>query len=108
MVTKLTDSLIGLEPGLALTVERSRHQIVRCVENRLWLTQEGLLDDIVLLPGESFALEGHGKVVLEAVGGPARVALSGTAPVVSRLRTRLGQFMHQLGDMIEGRSTSHA
>jgi hypothetical protein len=102
MVTKLTDSFIGLEPGLAISLERRHNQIIRCIENQLWLTQEGLADDVVLNAGETFALAPQGKIVIEAIGGEARYALEKPTTFIEYSRHRLATFMHHIGDAIEG------
>jgi len=41
---------------------------IAVVEGQVWLTQPNDLRDHVLQPGESFAFDGHGRVVIQALG----------------------------------------
>lgn len=60
-------------------------------EGRIWLTEEGYLDDIFLSPGEHYLVRSARRVVIEAEGdsvvalGPAAVAGRGLAPAGSSL-----------------------
>jgi hypothetical protein len=59
----------------AMAVEARPGTIVRCLEGTIWLTQEGLFSDTILIPGTRFVADTHGKIVLNALDG------SGTAQV---------------------------
>lgn len=58
---------------------------VRCEAGTLWLTIDGQLDDLVLEPGESLLLRTRARVIVQALGGSARVAMrTGLAPADCR------------------------
>ncbi len=76
MATRLTDNIYDLDMGLALAIDRAHHKTIRCVEARLWITQEGLAEDFILAPGECFKPRGTGRVVIAALVSNARFAIS--------------------------------
>lgn len=39
-----------------------------CSEGRVWLTEEGLAEDVVLQAGEHYRVRGEGKLLIESVG----------------------------------------
>ena len=76
MVTRLTDRIYDLDMGLALAIDRAHNKTIRCVETRLWITEEGRAEDIILSSGESYEPKGYGRVVISALFGKTRFALS--------------------------------
>jgi hypothetical protein len=52
-------ALWGTSPRLGLRI--------RCARGQLWITQAGSADDVVLLPGETFAPAPRGRVVIQAL-----------------------------------------
>ena len=71
-------------PGRLLEIDRMGPLSVRvpvgsavhCITGRVWLTQEGLPDDIVLAAGEKFVVRQKGLIVLKGICGAALVYLS--------------------------------
>jgi hypothetical protein len=49
---------------------------VYAVDGLLWVTQEGLMDDVVLKPGQRFDVRHEGLIVATAVEEPARVYIA--------------------------------
>lgn len=41
---------------------------VRCMGGTVWITQSGMAADVLLAAGESWRIDGRGKVVIEALG----------------------------------------
>jgi len=52
---------------------------VHCITGRAWLTQEGLLDDVVLAAGEKFVVRQKGLIVMNAICGATLVYLSASS-----------------------------
>ena len=71
MVMRLTDSLITIDDGQAISLQRRNVTTIRCIERQLWLSQEGLANDIVLSQGESVTLRAHGRIVVQSLQGRA-------------------------------------
>ncbi len=65
---------LDLPGGTLLPISSIRGERVRVLSGRVWLTEEGDLNDEFLASGEEVALGGHGLAVLEALT-PARVQL---------------------------------
>lgn len=66
------------EPGLPVSWRARDGQTVTAVEGRLWLTVEGHLADIWLLPGVACALPAGARVWLSGEGAGARFTLAET------------------------------
>ncbi len=88
------------EPGRPVSWRARHGQSVAAVEGRLWLTVEGSLADIWLLPGAAYALPEGARIWLSGEGARARFTLAETpapwswrrAVVLARmLRQRLGE-----------------
>ena len=90
MVSLLTDNIYDLNLGVAFSLDRAQHRTIRCIEAHLWLTQEGLAEDIVLVPGECCKIRTAGRVVMQALTSTARFTISpetgGIARVIDVLR----------------------
>ena len=65
---------LDLPGGTLVPFSSIRGERVRVLSGRIWLTEEGDLNDSFLASGEEVALGGHGLAVLEALT-PARVQL---------------------------------
>ena len=89
MVTRLTDSIYDLDMGLALALDRAHNKTIRCVEARLWITEEGRAEDIILSSGELYRPKGSGRVVISALFGNTRFALSTQPGWISRVAKAL-------------------
>lgn len=67
---------IGLQPGDSLVLQHRRGTLLQlapppCIgadAPLLWLTEEGLTDDLFLRPGDSYRLLGRGRAVATAWG----------------------------------------
>ncbi len=49
---------------------------VHCIAGQAWLTQEGMLDDVVLAAGDKFVVRQKGVIVMSGIRGAALVYLS--------------------------------
>lgn len=61
-------------------IANSRGLEVRCISGIVWVTQEGQLEDVVLMRGETWASKGAQPVVIGALEGRASFALAGSLP----------------------------
>ena len=52
---------------------------VRCTKGVLWLTVTGDAGDIILASGETHRIRGNGRIVIESVGGDARLRFERSA-----------------------------
>lgn len=76
MVPVLTDEIYDLDIGRAFSLDGVEQCTIRSVKSRLWVTQEGMRDDIVLAPGDCVTIKTKGRVAMEALDGHARFAVS--------------------------------
>lgn len=76
MVPALTDEIHDLDIGRAFSLDGVEQCTIRSVKSRLWVTQEGMRDDIVLAPGDCITIRTKGRVAMEALDGQARFAVS--------------------------------
>jgi hypothetical protein len=65
---------LDLPSGTLVPFSSVRGERMRVLSGRVWLTEEGDLNDSFLASGEEVALGGHGLAVIEALT-PARVQL---------------------------------
>ncbi len=65
-------SLLPDQPGV---MEHARGVELRVLDGIVWVTIEGEMDDRFLQTGDSLSAAGSGRVVFEALRGPARVEL---------------------------------
>jgi Protein of unknown function (DUF2917) len=78
---------VNLSTGSGLNVADADGVNVRVLRGRVWITQEGSLDDTFLDAGNSHRLEGDGRVVISAEGrADARIAFETPFSVQSRSR----------------------
>lgn len=89
MVTRLTDSIYDLDMGLALALDRAHNKTIRCVEARLWITEEGRAEDIILSAGEHYQPQGFGRVVISALFGKTRFSLRTEPGWMTRIASAL-------------------
>ena len=73
---KQPSRLLEIDQTHPLSVRVPVGSAVHCIAGRAWLTQEGLLDDVVLAAGEKFAVRQKGIVVMSGIRGAALVYLS--------------------------------
>ena len=89
MVPALTDEIHDLDIGRAFSLDGVEQCTIRSVKSRLWVTQEGMRDDIVLAPGDCITIRTKGRVAMEALDGRARFAISRKPHGRRSLRGRL-------------------
>jgi Protein of unknown function (DUF2917) len=65
---------LDLASGTLVPFSSTRGERVRVLSGRVWLTEEGDVNDALLGNGQEIALGGHGLAVIEALS-PARVQL---------------------------------
>ena len=73
---KQPSRLLEIDQTHPLSVRVPVGSAVHCITGRVWLTQEGLPDDIVLAAGEKFVVRQKGLIVLKGICGAALVYLS--------------------------------
>jgi len=115
---------LELRPQRAASIEAAPGSIVRCLEGTIWLTQEAVPHDYILIPGMRFVSESDGKIVLTSFDGaavaqvyapgcgadPARVGFGlqldpGVVARVEREARRarqreIGRLARKLGDLV--------
>ena len=90
MVPLLTYEIHDLDRNGIFSLDRAHGRTIRSVEAALWLTQEGMIEDIFLTPGKCYRIETKGRVVVAALDDRARFAVSPPAgSTVARLVNRL-------------------
>ena len=73
MKIDLRDGELYLRENTPLRLSDASGIAVRCTQGSLWLTITGETGDIFLIPGESHRIRSAGRVVIESIGGDARV-----------------------------------
>lgn len=66
--------LIALEPGQVVTLDDAAGTRVTARYGKVWVTEEGSLDDHIVSAGEAYVLGRDGRTVVQALE-PAWVAL---------------------------------
>jgi hypothetical protein len=66
---------LELRPHQTLSLDAGPGTIVRALQGTIWLTQEGLLSDYVLIPGTRFVAESKGKIVVNSMDGVSAVRI---------------------------------
>ncbi len=69
---------LELRPDEAVSVPAARGTLVHCVRGPIWLTQEGLWQDYILVEGTQFVSGGNGKIVLNALDGAGQALIYST------------------------------
>ena len=67
MDANLIPPTVRLRNGMVRSYAGHRGGCIAVVEGQVWLTQPNDLRDHVLQPGESFAFDGTGRVVIQAL-----------------------------------------
>lgn len=62
---------LELRSQQAMSIEAAPGTIVRSLEGTIWLTQEAVPHDYILIPGTRFVSESDGKIVLSPFDGAA-------------------------------------
>ena len=63
-----TRFVVELEQGDILPLERATGVRLSCLEGSLWVTEEDAAVDVVLAPGNSYAVEEGGRTLVQAMG----------------------------------------
>jgi hypothetical protein len=74
MNIKARTARLDLRPRDTLTLDAARGALVRCLEGRVWITQDGDRADHVVGAGDWFRVDREGAVIVQATR-PARVAI---------------------------------
>ena len=79
----LTSLHVALEASRPLTIANGAGTQIKILEGRVWLTEEGVSEDVFLLPGADYILHRNGRAVLDC-DSPSRVVLTAVVSVRSR------------------------
>jgi hypothetical protein len=69
---------VTIRTGESFTLNRAAGTTLRCEEGRLWITEEGVAEDVALVAGQSTRLLRNGKALVLALRD-ARLTLDGAA-----------------------------
>jgi len=95
---KQQSRMVHLDRSQPLAFHLSPGSAVYAINGLLWVTQEGLVDDIVLESGQRFDVRHDGLIVASAVDEPALAYLSvddSTAPGMIAMTPGLVQALHR-------------
>ena len=67
MELELHTPTVVLDPGALIKLRRASGLSIRCVAGRLWITQEGLLEDEILTAGQGCVLHSRKLTIIEAL-----------------------------------------
>jgi hypothetical protein len=73
---KTQSQIVRLNRSQPLAAHLSRGSAVYAIDGLLWVTQEGLIDDVVLKPGQRFDVRHPGLIVATAVEEPSRMYIA--------------------------------
>jgi hypothetical protein len=73
---KQQSRMVHLDRSQPLAFHLSPGSAVYAIDGLLWVTQEGLVDDVVLKPGQRFDVHHPGLILANAVEEPARVYIA--------------------------------
>ncbi len=80
---------LSLTEGAVLNISDGKGRSLRVVEGRVWITQQGSLDDIFLDAGESHTFAGAGSAVVTAEGSRnAKATVLFDVPLTIQSRSR--------------------
>lgn len=72
---KSAPEYLNLAAGKAVTVRVSRGTVVRSLQGRVWVTQDGDERDHIVPPGACYCAGNRGRIVVSAVDGHSRIAV---------------------------------
>lgn len=98
MSIELTHGKLTLNAHGVALLTRARGVRVTAQRGTAWLTIDGVREDVVLDPGDTYRIDSDRDVVISAIVGPVEVALHAPAPaaestLASRLRERFGRLL---------------
>lgn len=76
---------LNLVEGKAMTLRGRRGTVVRALQGRVWVTQDGDARDYVVPSGARYCAGSKGNIVVSAIDGGSRVAVYRVRPVPSGL-----------------------
>ncbi len=86
---------IGLAGDAPLRIDEAEGSTVRVLRGRVWVTQEGSIDDVFLAAGAGHTFRGDGRVVVTAEGD-AGATLVFDAPLTISEPATLGSMVRRL------------
>lgn len=90
---ELDGTPLSLVNGALLNISDAKGQSLRVLEGRVWVTQEGYLDDVFLEAGATYRFAGPGSAVVSAEGPADAVAtVLFDAPLAVRDRTHAASY----------------
>lgn len=98
MKIDLRDGELYLRENIPFRLSDAPGIAVRCTNGTLWLTITGEAGDIFLSSGESHRIRGTGRIVIESIGGDARVRFerAGVEHIARWLATLSGKTGHTI------------
>lgn len=78
---KAAPEVLDLAEGKAATLRAQRGTVIRAVQGRVWLTQDGDARDYVVPAGAYFCVAQRGRIVVSAIDGDSRIAVKRVQPV---------------------------
>ncbi len=67
MNLSLNEPEFALAPGEVATLDDACGAAIRAHGGALWITEEGVLEDFVVAPGESFVVRRDGRTLVQAI-----------------------------------------
>lgn len=86
---------IGLDRGTALNIDDAVGATLRVVRGRVWVTQEGSLDDVFLDAGSGHTFRRAGRIVISAENASAATVVF-DAPLAVVAHESLGRMARRL------------
>ena len=109
MDLSIEGAVITVRPGEALRLTGGNGRRITSVRGAAWVTQDGDIRDIILEGGADVVLNRSGGTILQALGGPAQVALEDgikvarPKPHADALVARLWKYLEQRLDAARAR-----
>ena len=75
MKVEIENAAIELEPAQSLRLKAAADVRIVCRSGTVWVTQEGVLRDDFLRPGEALTLRSRGVTLVQAVVGRAMISI---------------------------------
>ena len=87
MQFNLDHAPLSISKGALLNISDSSGRTLRVLEGRIWITEQGSLDDVFLDSGESYRFDGSGTAVVTAEGtGDAKATVLFDVPLTVQSR----------------------
>jgi hypothetical protein len=89
MQFNLDHAPLAISNGAVLNISDSSGRSLRVLEGRVWITEQGSLDDVFLDSGESYRFDGTGTAVVTAEGArDAKATVLFDVPLTVQSRQR--------------------